>query len=571
LDAGQSETDAEALDAGDASSADTSEADASAVDAVPSDDALPSSDASTPDVSFGAPEWVKEGVVYHVYVRSFADSNGDGFGDLPGLSSKLDYIQGLGVTAVLLLPIFVDDGFGSGGYLTHDYTHVAPDYGGDSAYDALIAAAHGRGLKIALDLSFSLISTQHPWFVAARASPTAPERKHFVLAGPPCPVLTNLANQNGWRELAPGDACYWCDYDPSTCAALDVRDASTAASLVDVGRLWLDRGADGYRLDSAASIAQVDPASPTVKDQSSPATHAFWRRFMLATKIKNPSSFTVAELFDHTNDYFADGIDLSFDYLTWYGLDWSWLHRRAVDPANAGFAELLPYQVSLRPPGFWGGGFLGNHDVPGNVLAPYGRVADILCPEPCQDSAALRASAMLLLALPATPFIYYGEELGLHGSTDLGGRRWSRGPMLWDDSSGHGFTSGTAWVAFSNDATSVAQQQGRPGSMLESYRALIRLRKSSPALTRGDFLPVPSSAPELNAFLRSAPTERVLVVSSFATSTVSATLDLSQAAITTASVSEYLFGTAQSPVTSANRGAYPVSLPARGTVWLRLQ
>src|SRR5262249_55815798 len=156
--------------------------------------------------------------------------------------------------------------------------HVSDDYGGDAAFAAFVAAAHARGLKVVLDLSFTVVADQHPWFVAARNA-GAPERSRFVVApGPPCPTLSAIAGGNGWHPF--GDAqCFFSDYAASF-PSIDGRDPVVAAAARDVGAHWLGLGADGFRLDSAPSIVQIDPAHPLVKDPSSGGTHAFWRAFM---------------------------------------------------------------------------------------------------------------------------------------------------------------------------------------------------------------------------------------------------------------------------------------------------
>ncbi len=383
--------------------------------------------------------------------------------------------------------------------------------------------------------------------------------------GAACPTLLDTANTNGWNPF-PNTQCYFSDY-AAPFPGLNYRDAATAEAARVVAESWLARGVDGFRLDSAASIGQVDPANPTqAKDPSSPVTHAFWLSFMQRIKAKNPQSFAVAELFGHDADYYADGIDMTFQYHMYFGLVDGW-----TKSIKSTLSTTVSEQVSARPSGASGGIFIGNHDVPGTIVAPGGRVANLVCPMPCASTSPLVAAAMLLFSLPGTPFIYYGEELGLHGAKSVDTTQtlpWSRNPMQWDATANHGFTTGTPWAPMSTDTANVAAQDGVNGSMLSSYRGLVTVRKSSPALTHGGYREVTTSRPDVFAFLREDPTERVLVVASFAAAPVNVTLDLASLGITAAKANERIFGAALPDVTTTNAGAYPIT--ASGTEWVLL-
>jgi len=508
----------------------------------------------------------RDKIFYHAYVRSFADSDGDGIGDLAGMQAKLDYIQALGVDGILLLPIFDDEYPESGGYGTVDYTHVTAAYGGDAAFATFVAAAHAHGLLVMLDLSFSLVADANPWFVAAETDHAA--RSHFVVtAGPPCPVVTTTQSGPGWYPF-PDTGCYFSDY-AAVFPSLNVRDPATAAALGDAAVQWLAAGVDGFRLDSSSSVGEIDPAQPTVKDQNAAASHTFWLHFMQRIKQAKPDAFTVAELYDYAADYFADGIDMTFQYKIYLALTVAW-QQQTTQTLSAAITE----QLAERPAGTFGGGFSGNHDFPGNVLPPGGRAADMICPMPCTDHTPLVTAAMLVLSLPGTPFIYYGEELGLHGAPSLDTSQtlpWSRNPMQWDATAKRGFTTGTPWTAVSTDTANVAAQTGTDGSMLETYKGLIGVRKTSPALQHGDYAEAATSRDDVFAFVRTAPGERVLVVASFAHAAVGATVNLAALGITAATVHERIFGGALPAVTAANAAAYPVPLAAQGAIWILLE
>jgi len=515
--------------------------------------------------------WPRESIFYHVYVRSFADSDGDGKGDLPGLTGKLDYIASLGVDGILLMPIFQNDYREYGGYATTDFFHVDKEYGGDEAWDKFIAAAHRRNLKVVLDLSVTQVADTHPWFVAARKSTTAPERAHFIWTGSPRPKVLGIFGAPAWNPVGDG-TFYFALYAPNV-PSINFRDKSTAQTMTEVGAYWLKRGADGFRLDSAPNIFPVDPAKPEVIGQSAGASHAFWRAFMSRMKSAKPSSFAVAEVFDadptHLAPYYADGIDMTFDYPIYFGL---------LDAFSKGdsthLAALVSATIAARPRGALGGIFLGNHDVPGGFYPPYGRSADLLG----GNLTRMQSAALLLFSLPSTPFIYYGEEIGLRGAlppsggADKGNQKaWSRNPMQWDRSAGRGFTTGTPWTPFAADDANVAAQDGVAGTLLETYRGLIKVRRSSPALTRGSYRAVPGDNPAVFCFLREDPNERVLVAVNLSGQAATTTLDLAKLGITRAQVTERIFGFPVGQITPANAKNYSLKLPPYEGRWLLLK
>jgi glycosidase len=516
--------------------------------------------------------WPRDSIFYHVYVRSFADSDGDGIGDLPGLTSKLDYIASLGVDGILLLPIFQNDYPEYGGYATTDYAHVDKQYGGDAAWDKFIVAAHQRKLKVILDLSITQVADTHPWFVAARANLDSPLRSRFIWTGESRPKTLGIFGAPAWNPA--GDGTYYFALYAPNAPTLNLSDKSTAQAMIQVAALWLGRGADGFRLDSAPNLFPVDPARPDVIAPSGQRAHAFWREFMSKIKSTKPSSFAVAEVFDGNpkalTPFYADGIDMAFDYPIYFGL---------LDAFSKGqsknLAALVPATLAARPAGSMGAIFLGNHDVPGAFTPPYGRSADLLG----GNLTRMQSAALLLFSLPSTPFIYYGEEIGLRGAlppqsgTDQAGQKpWSRNPMQWDNSPGRGFTTASApWAPFAADQANVAAQDGVAGSLLETYRGLIKVRRSSPALTRGTYRPVPNSNAALFCFLREYPSERVLVAVNLSGQEVTATLDLAQLGITRAQVSDRIFGWPIGGIDAGNAANYPLRLPAYEGRWILLK
>jgi glycosidase len=512
-------------------------------------------------------EWPGECIFYHVYVRSYADSDGDGNGDLPGLTEKLNHITSLGVDGILLLPIFQSDRDEYGGYATADHRQVEDMYGGDAAWEKFIAEARRRKLKVLLDMSLTCVADTHPWFVAAKQDVKAPERAHFIWAGPPAPTVKGMFGLPAWNALGDGPA-YFALYAP-VVPQLNLRDKPTADAMIEIGADWLRRGADGFRLDSAPHIVPVDPAKPDLIVKSSDDTHAFWRAFMSRMKSVKPSSFAVAEVLNgdpvEVTSYHADGIDMTFDFPMYFGL-----FNALTEGKKTNLASLVEATLDARPREALGGVFLGNHDVPGEFVPPHGRVADLVG----GDRTRMQSAALLLFSLPGTPFVYYGEEIGLRGGRSFNNdpaKRWSRNPMQWDGSSGRGFTSGKPWVAFAEDKANVADQIGVDGSMLETYRGLIKVRRSSLALTRGAYREVPANSVAVFAFLREDPAEKVLVAVNFSANDTTVELDLKSVGISQAQAGDRIFAFPYPAVTAGNAEKYPLELPAYQGRWILLK
>jgi glycosidase len=514
-----------------------------------------------------------EKVFYHVYVRSFADSDGDGKGDLPGLTGKLDYIKSLGVDGMLLLPIFQNDYHAYGGYATTDYERVEEEYGGDKAWNEFIAAAHERGLLVLLDLSLTHVADTHPWFVAAKKDEKSRERKHFIWAGPPRPSAKGVFGMPAWNPVEDGSS-YFALYAPNV-PHLNLSNQATADAMMDVGALWLKRGADGFRLDSAPHAVPVDPDRPEVIGKSTEANHAFWRSFMDRMKRVKPSSLAVAEVMEldpHAlKRFYSDGIDMAFDYPMYFGL---------IDALSTGkkknLAFLTSASVAARPRGASGAIFLNNHDVPAELIPPHGRIADFLG----GNVTRMQSAALLLFSLPSTPFVFYGEEIGLRGAlppprpfepVDAVKKTWSRNPMQWKSGKGRGFTSAEPWAPLAADEANVAAQDGVFGTILETYRGLIKIRRSTPALTRGSYRELGNDHDAVFSFMRADRGDRILVAVNFSNSEVTARLDLSKLDIDRATVTEHIFGQRLADVSPANSAAYPLILPAYEGRWLRIE
>ncbi len=501
-------------------------------------------------------DWAKGAVFYEVFVRSFSDSNGDGKGDLPGLIAKLDYLNDgnpattsdLKVDALWLMPVFASPSYH--GYDTTDYTTINPDYGTNADFSRLCAEAHRRGMKVILDFVVNHTGSGHPWFVESASSPSSPRRDWYVWRG----------DDPGWTQPWGGTAHTWHPLNGawyygvfwSGMPDLNLRNPSVRGEIERLAALWLDRGADGFRLDAARHLVENGPGQLQV-DQ--PETHAFWKEFAAYVRSARPDAVLVGENWTTTPiiaTYYGstatvaggDELPMNFDFP---------LSDALVQGINSGSAAPIVAKLAeigrTYPAGAIDAPFLTNHDEV--------RLATQLQGNP----GRLRNAAALLLTLPGAPFLYYGEEVGLQNGPASGDEA-KRTPMPWDGSPGGGFTTSTPWYPFApgQEEANVAAETGDPSSLLSRYRSLIRARHASPALMKGDLTLLPA-APQVVAFTRSAGAEQVLVAHNLGDgiASLSATLPASGA--------DPLFADPGASLTGGP-GAWQVFLPPRASgIW----
>ena len=450
--------------------------------------------------------WANGAVFYEVFVRSFQDSNGDGKGDLPGLISRLDYLndgkpgteQDLGVDALWLMPVFASPSYH--GYDTTDYERVNPDYGTNEDLSRLCTEAHRRGMHVVVDLVLNHTSNKHPWFVDSASGPTSPKRNWYVWSPTDLhwPQPWNAAGST-WHQR---NGAWYYGLFWAGMPDLNFRNPEVRKEAMRLAALWLGRGVDGFRLDAARHLIEDGPGDG---QNDTPETHAFWKEFAASVRTVRPDAVLIGEAWTETPKiapYYGsteavpggDELPLNFDFP---------LAKHLVEGVEMGeakgIAQTLRDVAALYPPGATDVPFLTNHDMR--------RVASVLKGDP----GKLRSAAAVLLTLPGTPFLYYGEEIGLLNGTESGDEA-KRTPMPWNGSEGGGFSTAKPWFRFApgQDSTHVAAQTGDPGSLLSHYRKWIRARHASPALSRGTLRLVLSEGPVL-AFVRASGTERVLV------------------------------------------------------------
>jgi alpha-glucosidase len=452
--------------------------------------------------------WWSDGVVYQIYPRSFADANGDGVGDLEGIRAHLDHLAWLGVDAIWLSPIQRSP-MKDFGYDVADYCAIDDLFGSLADFDRLLADAHARGIRVLLDWVPNHSSDRHPWFVESRASRVSPRRDWYVWrdpgpdGGPP----------NNWYSVFGGGAWTWDartgQYYLHTFLReqpeLNWRSPELVAAMHDTLRFWLDRGVDGFRIDVIHALAK-DPAlrdNPAIEgrpagyfgqslvhSQNHPDVHEVVRGIR-GVLDEYDERMAVGEVYimDPTEvaKYYGKGDELH--------LAFNFSVMKTPWDAN-GFREQIERMEALLPPDWgWPTLVLSSHDEPRHASR---------YDHPELGEARARLAAMLLLTLRGTPFLYYGEEIGMRNVEippdrirdpvginihPRASRDPERTPMLWSAGPGAGFGSSEPWLPLGPDAgrRSVEAQRGDPASLLHLYRDLLALRRATPALQRGSY------------------------------------------------------------------------------------
>ena len=417
--------------------------------------------------------WWEDGVVYQIYLRSFQDSDGDGVGDLRGIRSRLDHLVDLGVDAFWLSPIYPSP-LADFGYDVSDYTDVDPAFGTLADFDALVAAAHERGLKVLMDLVPCHTSIEHRWF-----------REHpdwYIWAdsddGPPNNWLSAFGGPAWSRDPGGSGRWYLHSFYPEQ-PDLDWHNPEVVAAFQDVVRFWIERGVDGYRLDAIDRIMK-DPElrddPPAAEPFGLPLTEEEAKLDLRHSRNRPETREALAAIREAAGDDallvgevylpsrrvgpYLDAFDLFFVFELLHSPWASGRLRQAID----GAVEL---RRGERAAAAW---VMSNHDF-GRLASRFGRANE-------------RVAAMLLLTLPGTAFLYQGDEIGL-GDGPGGARRYDRWgrdryrhPMQWDPTPAGGFTTGDPWLPVVDPAErSVAAQREAPDSTLALCRSLIRLRR----------------------------------------------------------------------------------------------
>ena len=509
-------------------------------------------------------KWWKESVVYQVYPRSFCDSNGDGIGDLNGITSKLDYLKELGIDVIWLSPVYQSPN-DDGGYDISDYQAIMDEFGTMEDFDRLLAAAHERGIKIVMDLVVNHSSDEHKWFIESRKSVDNPYRDYYIWR----PAKEDGSLPNNWGSCFSGPA--W-EYDKTTDMYylhlfskkqpdLNWENPVVRQKVYDMMNRWLEKGVDGFRMD-VISLISKEPGLPDYEPESTgyaaynagangPRVHEFLQE-MREKALNNANTMTVGECagvtLEEAKKYArSDGKELNMVF--------QFEHMEADFDEKTGkwttkkldlrvLKEILTrWQKGLQDIA-WNSLYWENHDQPRSV-SRFGNDSD----QYREISAKMLATCVHMMQ--GTPYVYQGEELGMtncpfnklenlrdlesinayHELTEQGkiseedmiaainykGRDNARTPMQWDDSAYAGFSTAEPWIMVNPNYTKInaKDQVSREDSVFKYYQKLIRLRHNSDLIVYGTYDLILDDDKDIYAYTRTLGDEKLIVYCNF--------------------------------------------------------
>lgn len=496
--------------------------------------------------------WWQRAVFYELYPRSFNDSDGDGTGDIAGITAKLDYLKSIGVGAIWITPCFPSPQIDFG-YDISDYCAIAPEYGTMADFDTMLKEAKKRNIKIVLDFVMNHTSDQHAWFKESASSNTNPKRDWFIWrsgkSGSPPNNWQALFGHSAWQLDPKTDEYFYHFFYPQQ-PDLNWRNPAVRTAMYDAAKFWLDKGVAGFRLDAVNTLFE----EPGLKDN--PIKSANKNRFGDAD-MENKYNYLLPELHDAlkelrvvTDKYPEQRVLIGEttdsrsikDLSRMYGLN----HDEIQLPMNFMFANIdkmsapdFRKQITAadsNPAGGWPVFLFSNHD----ITRAYDRYGDGK-----NNDAIARILGAMLYTLRGTPILYYGEEIGMPNSDPkrvedvkdpigkLGwpkekGRDGERTPMQWDASKNAGFTTGEPWLppGPSYLERNVAAESSDANSVLSFYRSLAKLRTHHPALTSGRFTALNQTDPNVLTYVRSTPYDKVFVALNMSAREQARTVDM---------------------------------------------
>ena len=487
--------------------------------------------------------WYKDAIFYELNIRAFADGNGDGIGDFQGLAEKLDYVKSLGVTCIWLLPMYPSP-LRDDGYDIADYTHIHPDYGNLDDFTHFIRLAHDRDLRVIVDLVLNHCSDQHPWFQAARLSKESPARDYFVWSDTDeryadARIIFVDTEPSNWTFDPLTRQYYWhrfFNHQPD----LNWDNPQVKEEMFQVMDYWLEMGIDGFRADAVPYLIEREGTNC----ENLPETHAILKELRNRIDATYPGRLLLAEANQWPEDvrpYFGDGDEFHM------GFHFPVMPRlyMALKQQNASAIYDIMRRTPPIPENCQWCVFLRNHDeltlemvteeerqFMWQEYAPEPRmrlnlgIRRRLAPLVDNDRRRLELLNSILLTLPGSPIIYYGDEIGMGDNIWLPDRNGVRTPMQWDDSPNAGFSTADELYApviddpvFGYQRVNVAAQEADPDSLLNFTRRMVSLRQAHPCFGRGDFDLVQIPNPAVLAYRRSYEEETVLALHNVAETT----------------------------------------------------
>ena len=450
------------------------------------------------DTEKNTPAW-PFGVKYEVFVLAFADSNGDGKGDIRGLTSRLGHLEDLGVNGVWLMPIMNSPSYHK--YDVIDYKSIHPDYGTIEDFKEFVKAAHNKNIRVIVDLVMNHTSTQHRWFKEASSARTNPYRDYYVWAmkdsirSQISKKTTSFDSDNitQWHAVN-GDTTseHYYGFFWGGMPDLNFDSEKLMQEFADIGSFWLkEMDVDGFRLDAAAHIFPADRASDN---------HSFWRKFRAEMQKIKPDVYLVGEVWLKAQEVapYLQGLPALFNFDMSYAI--TSVVKSGMDTMRLinRYKEIIDYYKSVNPD-YVDATFLTNHDQ-NRIMSQLG-----------DNPQKMRIAAGILLTLPGTPYIYYGEEIGMKGVKP---DEQIREPFIWAEGKADPLQTTWEQPKYSTDKTvqPLSEQKDDPHSIFNFYKDFIRFRNGSKALTLGAITSTNFSIAEVVSFKRKHQDEELLVL-----------------------------------------------------------
>ena len=499
-----------------------------------------------------AQTWYKDAIIYQLHVRAYHDSNGDGIGDFHGLTQKLDHIRDLGATAIWLLP-FYPSPLKDDGYDIADYFSVHPSYGTLEDFQVFLEEAHRRDIRVITELVLNHTSDQHPWFQEARSSPDNPRRNWYVWSDTDdryrnVRIIFVDTEMSNWAWDPVSKSYYWHRFF-SHQPDLNYDNPEVREEMWNIMKFWLEMGVDGFRLDAVPYLVEREGTSC----ENLPETHEVLKTLRRRVDENFPNRMLLAEANQWPADlapYFADGDEFHmafhFPLMPRMFMGIKLEDRKPI-------IEILEKTPPIPDICQWGI-FLRNHDEltlemvtdeeRDYMYDEYARerIAKLnvgirrrLAPLLENDRRRVELMTGMLMSLPGTPIIYYGDEIGMGDNIYLGDRGGVRTPMQWNGGWNGGFSTSDPEQLYSPlisnpvygyQAVNVLSQQRSEHSLLSWMRRIVRLRKSSPVFGRGSIEFLQPANHRVLAYVRQEGNNRILVVNNLSSSAQAAELDL---------------------------------------------
>ncbi|MFY9804696.1 MAG: maltose alpha-D-glucosyltransferase [Candidatus Acidiferrales bacterium] len=496
--------------------------------------------------------WYKDAIIYQLHVRTFCDSNSDGIGDFPGLMQKLDYLQDLGINAIWLLPFFPSP-LRDDGYDIANYRAIHPNYGTLDDFKAFLAAAHARGIRVIIEMVLNHTSDQHPWFQESRSSRDNPKRDWYVWSDTDdryraVRIIFLDTELSNWAWDPVSKSYYWHRFF-SHQPDLNYDNPAVFDEMWDVMKFWLELGVDAFRLDAVPYLIERDGTNC----ENLPETHAIIRELRKRLDQSFPGRMLLAEANQWPADvraYFGDGDEF---HMAFHFPLMPRIFMAVQLEDRKPIIEILEQTPQIPENCQWCT-FLRNHDELTLEMVTdierdymydvYARdktmrlnlgIRRRLAPMMDDDRRRIQLLNVLLMSLPGTPVLYYGDEIGMGDNVYLGDRNGVRTPMQWNGGWNAGFSGADperlycpliSNPVFGYQAINVEAQKRSPHSLLYWMKRLIEVRKSSRVFSRGSLEFLQPSNHRVLAYIRQLGSEIVLAVNNLSSSAQAVELDL---------------------------------------------